>query len=301
MYSMALCSLVIGVTVVASKPLAIRTVAPYKSCLVIFPAHDIIVDNATYEPNRTFAVSDASNDPDRPIRGALTSDRVRMAPSLNDVPRGQRRTRNCDVVRFRHKIGHETDFVTYLLDDGWRLPEVFYPVGDVETSSQMATIIPYRTASNPVANFLFYVTVIHQDEQLRSLSSNEGIGRLFRNGDLLFARFPEAMGGPPQGEGREKKEKRKNHEKRIRDFQSVPDYHPELGSLISTIVSILFAYLIFGLGLHAFDRQRTYVFAACVGASCLLAFQGTIGFVLGWDFWSLYHGACARAASPSGS
>jgi hypothetical protein len=81
----------------------------------------------------------------------------------------------------------------------------------------------------------------------------------------ISATFNDVSGRQPQSES-------ENHQQRIGDFHSPPEYRPVLGSILTSIASLAAASMIF-------RRFRVI--------SILLAFQATIGLLLGFDFWNL--------------
>lgn len=93
----------------------------------------------------------------------------------------------------------------------------------------------------------------------------------------------------PQSQRGDEQQKGETDQKGIRDLEAVSEYRPELGSLISSILSMILGYATFFVGLRFDDRGGRFGFVAFTAAATCFGFIGTVGFVLGWDFWSLCH------------
>ena len=91
---------------------------------------------------------------------------------------------------------------------------------------------------------------------------------------------------PVQREGGEKKKEREYHNKRVGDFKSSSSYRPELGSLISSLLGLIMAF-VFGCRARYLLPYSSFVGVVCLLIGVVLSFQSTIGLLFGFDAWSL--------------
>ena len=145
-----------------------------------------------------------------------------------------------------------------------------------------------------------YIEVSTQLPLGRSLGLLNGgyrcLGRIFSrhsgsggNGDLLLASSPQLPGGPPQCYGCNSEYESKKNEKRIRDLEpKTEERRPELGSLILSMFGIVVFFICICRGLILGWERGARLRGWCyliTGSLALL--YSTIGFLLGWDIWSL--------------
>jgi len=99
-------------------------------------------------------------------------------------------------------------------------------------------------------------------EDVRSLS---GFEASFGASERPVSDIPQPVGGPPKREGKYDKQ-------RIGYFQPPSEYKPVFGSLFVSLLSL-------GVASRIFSRFRI--------VAVILAFQATVGILMGFDLWSL--------------
>jgi hypothetical protein len=59
------------------------------------------------------------------------------------------------------------------------------------------------------------------------------------------------------------------------------------GSLFSSILSLILAFFMFGLGMRIWDRGRLYLGGSLLGIGVGSGFHCFLGLLLGFDWWNL--------------
>jgi hypothetical protein len=115
---------------------------------------------------------------------------------------------------------------------------------------------------------------------------NEDISPQLPNGSFLGTLY-EPSSGPPQSNGREEQQARKEHQKRVSNFETPIEYRPKFGSLIAAIAVIGLGLAVCGSGMSFWDSGRRWRGSALLLFGMFLGFYGPISLLFSWDPWSL--------------
>ena len=162
--------------------------------------------------------------------------------------------RSCDCAGTNSRAGLASVGGVFLWFAGENLHS--YPLADF-VGRRLSKVLELDKTSQentpPVSSFDFDRSTI-----------NENIGSQLSFGRFISAENQSAS-SPPQRES-------KNHQQRIGNFQTVPEYRPVFGNLIASLITIVLASSLY-------RRFRV--------ASIFLGFYGFAGILFGVDFWAL--------------
>lgn len=99
---------------------------------------------------------------------------------------------------------------------------------------------------------------------------------------------------PPEQTRRAEQQQHDAYQQSIGYLEAPPEYHPELGSLFASIVSLGGYFCLFGLGMHFWDggrrgRARPWLGGPVMVLGIISGLQSILGLVFGFDWWSLLH------------
>ena len=105
---------------------------------------------------------------------------------------------------------------------------------------------------------------------------------------LTFRRFlvtlDQVSCGPPQRQGGQEKKSRKGGQGSIRNLDSVAvERRPELGSFVAMLFSVFAAFLLMG----PYGQRGIWFFLRMIIGTALVI-DGLVGFLFGFDLWSLW-------------
>jgi len=107
--------------------------------------------------------------------------------------------------------------------------------------------------------------------------------------DLFLTRLPEPVSREPKPSSKEAQYTGEQHEKGISDLKSVTlERRPKLASLVVSIFSAFGGIVLMGVAGGVNKRWLLYLL---IWSGVLLMVNGTLGLLLGWDWWSLMFGA----------
>lgn len=79
--------------------------------------------------------------------------------------------------------------------------------------------------------------------------------------------------------------------KGVSNYHSIPEYYPTSGNFFIALLGILFSYVFLILGgwfCFINDNRRYILGSGCVLIGVFLAFESTIGYIIGIDLYSLW-------------
>ncbi len=140
-----------------------------------------------------------------------------------------------------------------------------------------------------------FVIRSNDGNEVRGLSSLQRqtceIGRTFCQSNLALSGIPQLLSGPPQKPGENRQGQRRQGYKRVSDLELVAhERRPKFGSLLFAAIAMLASIPLLARGLRWRDEGWCWRGIALIGLSLFLSVDGTIGFLLGLDPYSLVMG-----------
>jgi hypothetical protein len=133
-----------------------------------------------------------------------------------------------------------------------------------------------------------YDFALPSQSRVRSIKRHADICTQLSFRGFLCANYKSAR-MPPKQEGGEKKKAGENDQGGIGDFESAPGYHPELGAIISSLMSLLLGFVSFGFGMPLWDNRKLRLWGGfCLGFGVISGLHAILGWPFGLDWWTFW-------------